>query len=405
LAKQVKMMFEKKQFAELDAMADKFRKSKSRFPDGVWKLRVFYTGFDQSPNTPEWAFPKYIDFANEWRRARPTSVTAQSVLAGAWMDYAWQARGSGYANKVKEDSWQLVNERLEKAWKIVNEPLAPGVKECPNRLWLRLGLATAMGFEKKKFEALFQEAQKQEPGYYSHYAAKSNYLLPKWHGEEGEWQQFINKVVVQNPRGEGASIYTRTAWRLFPNDWQNFEGSGVSWAKMKAGFAEINRNYPHSPWILNTYAKFACRAGDLDTMKGLFKRIDSQHYYSEAWGRDNIEDCRMWANTGKSKEELGREKFSEHMKCFEVKVFENILGLAEKGNSKVIGDLAEMYLKGRGTSTDPIAAYAWLLQDEITYKEQLAINGKCLTSEQLRQARKKSIVIRSRISQQKGGKE
>jgi hypothetical protein len=86
MAKQVKMMFEKKQFAELDAMAEKFRKNISRFPDGVWKQTIFYTGFDLSTNTPEWAFPLHISVAENCRRTRPTSVTAQCVLAKAWMD-------------------------------------------------------------------------------------------------------------------------------------------------------------------------------------------------------------------------------------------------------------------------------------------------------------------------------
>jgi hypothetical protein len=215
LADQVKMMFNKKQFAGLDAMAEKFRTSKSRFPDGVWKLTIFFTGFDLSTNTPEWAFPLYISLAEDWRHSSPTSVTAQCVLAKAWMDYAWKARGGGYASEVKEDSWQLVRDRLDKAWKIADERLAPGVSDCPNRLNLRLRLAKVMGFEKEEFEALFHEALRQEPGYYQHYLVKADYLLPKWHGEEGEWQQFITTVADQNPRKEGASIYTRTAWSMF----------------------------------------------------------------------------------------------------------------------------------------------------------------------------------------------
>jgi hypothetical protein len=169
---------------------------------------------------------------------------------------------------------------------------------------------------------------------------------------------------------------------------------------MKAGFKEIEQNYPNSPWILNSYARFACRAGDLETMTALFKQIGQSRYYPEAWGKDNAEDCRMWAKLGKSKHEIENEKLADHMKRFEVKVFENILELAEKGNRNVIGDLADMYLKGRGTTSEPIAAYAWLLQDEATYKDQLAINIKGLTSEQLRQAREKSVVIRGRIAQQ-----
>jgi hypothetical protein len=401
LTNQVKMMFSKKQYAELDSMADKFRRNKSRFPDGVWKLTIFYTAFDLSSNTPEWAFPMYISKAEDWRHIRPKSITAQCVLANAWKDYAWQARGGGYASQVKEESWQLVRQRLEKAWKIVNERLAPGVSDCPNRLNLRLRLAQAMGFEKKKFETLFQEALQQEPGYYQHYTVKGCYLLPKWQGEEGDWQQFITRVAEQNPRGEGATIYTRTVWSMYlSNDWKDFQGSGVSWGRMKAGFKEIDHNYQNSPWILNSFARFACRAGDLETMKALCKQIDSGNYYPEAWGKDNAEDCRMWVKLGKSKVEIGREQFAEHNRQLQVRIFKELLELAEKGNRKVLGSLSNMYLRGDGTTVDPVAAYAWLLQDEAMYKEQLAISVKSLSSQQLQQARQKAEILRSEIAKQ-----
>jgi len=401
LTKQVKMMFEKKRFAELDAMAEKFRENKSRFPDGSWKLQVFYTGFDLSTNTPEWAFPMYISKAEDWRRTRPTSVTAQCVLAKAWMDYAWQERGGGYAGEVKEKSWDLVHERLDKAWKIVNEPLAPGVGDCPNRLNLRLRLAKAMGIEREDFEALFLEAKRQEPGYYQHYAVKADYLTPRWHGEEGDWQQFITKVADQNPQGEGASIYTRVAWSMyFGNEWKDFQGSGIYWDRMKTGFKEIEHNYPDSPWILNTFAMFACRADDLESMTALFKRIDAGLYYPEAWGKDSADDCRKWVKLGKTKFEVNNELIAENHRRFQEGLFKNLLELAEKGNRKILGSLYEKYLKGQGTTADPVAAYAWLLQDETTYKEQIATTAKSLTPEQLRQAQEKAEVLRRRIARQ-----
>lgn len=73
--------------------------------------------------------------------------------------------------------------------------------------------------------------------------------------------------------------------------------------------------------------------------------------------------------------------------------------MAEKGNRKVIGDLADTYLNGRGTAPDPVAAYAWLLQDKDSYKDRVAIIKKSLTPVQLRQAIERAADIRNKISQ------
>lgn len=293
LAKQVRKMFENGKFAELDAMAHNYLVADSQFSDGGSKLGTYYTAFHLSTSTPEMAFPQYIALAEEWRRTNPTSVTAQTVLADAWTCYAWKARGGGYASEVKDEEWPLVRERLNKAWEIVNEPLAPGIADSPIRHELLLDLARVRGVERDKFEAMFQDALRKNPDYYYFYVQKAEYLLPKWHGEEGEWQRFITEVVNKNPEGHGATIYTRTAWSLFySNDWKDFVGSGVSWARMKAGFEEMSRNYPTSTWLLNSEARFACKAGDHETLAILLKRIDSNKYYSEAWDNDSVNDCR-----------------------------------------------------------------------------------------------------------------
>jgi len=400
LTRQVKKMFTDRKFAELDAMAEEFCTKKSRFPDGIWKLQIFITAFNLGTNTPEWAFGSYISLAEEWRRTRPTSVMAQTVLAKAWSNYAWKERGGGYASEVKDESWPVVHERLDKAWQIINEPLPPGVSDDPTRHNLRLTLANARGVEREQFEDIFQEALRQSPGYYHHYAIKAGYLHPKWHGEEGEWQRFITEVADMNPGNEGATIYTRTVWSMFlSDDWKDFEGSAVSWDKMKAGFAEIDRNYPDSPWIMNTTAKFACRAGDRETAIAMFKRIGLDNFYPEAWGNENVDSCRTWAGL-LTITELNKPRMAEQARRMQEQVFKNLQELAEKGNRQIFSDLAGMYLKGEGTKADPVAAYAWLAQDEYINKEQLADLTKTLSVGQLLQARQQSEDIRKRIPQQ-----
>lgn len=399
LTSQVKKMFTDRKFAELDAMAEEFRTTKSRFPDGVWKLQIFITAFNLATRTPQWAFTSYISLAEEWRRTRPNSILARTVLAKAWSNYAWNERGGGFASEVKEEAWPVVRERLDKAWQIINEPLPLGTNDCPTRHDLRLIIAKSRGVEREQFEELFQEALRQSPGYYHYYATKADYLLPKWYGEQGEWQRFIEKVADLNPAGEGATVYTRTAWSMFQDkDWQNFKDSEVSWTRMKAGFTEIDHNYPDSPWIHNNFAKFACRAGDRDTANLLLKRIGLETYYPEAWGKDNVDACRTWAELP-TLEELSKSRLVEQSSRLKARVFQNLLEIAEKGNRQIISDLSGMYLRGEGTEANPVAAYAWLAQDESVNKEQLAGIAKSLTVEQLRQAKQQSDEIRQRISQ------
>ncbi len=400
LVKSVRQLFEVEKYTELDNMAAKFRVEKTRFPDGQWKLHVFYTAFEPGSTTPEWVFPLYISRAEKWRSSRRDSVTAQCASAALWKSYAWKARGSGYAGEVKQEAWRLVEERLDKAWSIINQPLRPGVADCPKRFQLLLALATIKGVEENAYAILFKEAIQQTPDYYAHYFARANYLLPKWFGTDGDWQRFITEISNKNPGAEGATIYARTAWTMFLNrEWQDFESSNVSWDRMNAGFKQIELNYPNSSWVLNWHARFACRAGKVEAMN-LLNTIDSRNYYPEAWDKDNIEDCRRWAKLGKSREEVQKETLMNHMKQLESKVFENIRGLAEKGNRNVIGDLADMYLNGRGTAVDPVAACAWLLQDETTYKDRLAVIIKGLASGQVREAREKAAEIRDTISRQ-----
>lgn len=331
LAEQVEDLFQKGNFSQLEKMADSFRKSRSHFPDGVWKIQIFYTGFDLSGRYPDWVFPKYISLAEEWQKSYPKSVTAQRVLAKVWFDYAWKARGSDYASDVKKDAWPLVEQRLEKAWRILNQPLAKGVDDCPERHNLQLRMAVALGSDRDTFESLFQEALREDPGYYHHYAVKADYLNPKWHGKEGEWQQFITNVADRNPQYNGATIYTRTVWSVYiRKDWTDFnKRSGVSWDRMKAGFEQINRKFPNSPWILNNYAKFACRAGDRDTVIKLFKQIDSRNtFYPEAWETDAADKCRKWIKLGKTDQEVQREQLSEKMRKFNQLVDEQKKGLS-----------------------------------------------------------------------------
>jgi hypothetical protein len=286
-------LFDAGKFDELEAMAEGFRASKSRFTDGVWKLAIFGLVFELDPRNPEEAFLNQIAMAERWRKAMPKSVTAQTVLADAWGNYAWKARGDGYAHEVNEAAWPITRARIDNAWKIINEPLAPGTPDLPMRHEKRLILAKAKGVGRESYESLFREAVQLEPGYYTLYGQKTTYLQPKWYGEPGELEQFVDGVRTANPGGEGPTIYARTVWSMFlAGEVDGFDNEHITWDKMKEGYQQIRGKYPKSAWILNNFAKFSCRAADYDTLYPLMKSIDSGNFYGEAWQDVDFNGCR-----------------------------------------------------------------------------------------------------------------
>jgi hypothetical protein len=125
--------------------------------------------------------------------------------------YAWHARGSDWANKVKEEAWVLFGERLASARAILEQ--SKSMKPCPGWWTVRLRVARGQGEEPADFESLFREAKNAEPKYVFHDQARAVYLLPRWHGEPGEWEAAAEKE-IENSDGLGHEGYARVIWHL-----------------------------------------------------------------------------------------------------------------------------------------------------------------------------------------------
>src|SRR5205814_10318239 len=57
----------------------------------------------------------------DWIAQFPTSITARVAYADFFTDYAWHARGTGFADKVTKEGWQRFRERIELARNTVGE--------------------------------------------------------------------------------------------------------------------------------------------------------------------------------------------------------------------------------------------------------------------------------------------
>lgn len=294
LQKEVRTLLHEQKFSELENMADKFRTEKTRFPDGGWKISAFYLSFED----PYYGWDDLLQNLDIWLKLYPNSITARVATGNVWCAYAWAARGSGYADTVTEKKWNLFNDRINKAYEYVKNPPADSSKDCMHRYYVLLLIGRAQGWNRQKYEALFQKAVSFEPSYYANYFAEVFYLLPRWHGNDGEWQKFADEAVKLTPKSEGMTIYTRILMYVWAQDeFKEFHEPDISWKKMKQGFRDIDRNYPNSSFISNLFCMFACIAGDKDTAVKLFKRIGNEPDFDVWRGQANFYKWQRWAET------------------------------------------------------------------------------------------------------------
>ena len=68
---------------------------------------------NDEPSDSEWLAP--IDQLKQWVQTRRDSVTAPIALGNAYLNYAYLARGGGYANTVTDEGWRLFAERVQLA--------------------------------------------------------------------------------------------------------------------------------------------------------------------------------------------------------------------------------------------------------------------------------------------------
>lgn len=202
-----------------------------------------------------------------------------------YVDYAWNARGSGVAGTVTGDGWRLMGERLAQARQIL-EPL---YDKYPNEgmiPYTMMSVVLGEGRSRDEMELWFQRGIKADPDNFTLYMRKRWYLFPRWYGSDESVRQFglectasdnwsakIPMIYVEcltDAASRNPSIYAR------PEIWEPLE-------KVYRGYLE---RYPDSIHYRSLFAISAVQGGHWDVAneqfnilgdegdEGAFKEID-----------------------------------------------------------------------------------------------------------------------------------
>jgi hypothetical protein len=291
-------ILKEEKFAELDCLADHARSGRERLPGGLWKIQVLYQGLREPVSYPmhatqeDWA--THLQRLQKWLKARPESITAPVALALAYLDYAGDARGTGYANTVSESGWKLFGERTAEAKRILEEAWKLPTK-CPEWYVAMQAVSINEGWSVAEARALFEEASKFEPEYYIYARDLAMYLLPKWSGEPGDTEKFVQEVADRVGGDKGDILYFQVATA-------NYVICGcennpdLSWDRIKRGFEASEKHFGVSMLNLNRIAYLASYYGERDPVYAdkIFPRIGEQ-WDQETWGKkETFDNMKQW---------------------------------------------------------------------------------------------------------------
>ncbi len=293
---QVLALFRAMKYDDLEKLATKYRSSGECFSDGEWKLADFYDGiaFVVGRET-DWKIQQQE--IQVWINARPHSLTARIAMASFLKNYAWNARGGDFADKVTQENWRLFSERLHQAYNVLSD--AKNLEHDDPVYWsIVLGIALGLEMPRPTYDALFKRAIFCQPLYEPFYKARANFLLPRWYGTNGEWEKDLAHSADSIGGDNGDMLYAQVVWDMhcstyFPNIFE--ANPELSWARVDRGFAVILKRFPDSLSAKNEGAHLAALANDKDAARKYFTatqgNVDSRDWDAKG---DFIEQA-TWA--------------------------------------------------------------------------------------------------------------
>ena len=287
-------------FAGLEAMAADYRDRATRTKSGIWKLTVFYSGFNakagfKGKDDPRWK--GLSDRLRTWQQAYPESPTPVIANAVVMKRYAkslkpvviFQRASTSDAEDTAFVSALMANKAYLEKHKTV-------AARDPHYYVIWSNLAFALGTGAAEFFDTVDEGMQAHPDYYQLYFAAMDFHAPQLRGDAKAVEAFANMAVERTKAEEGLGLYARVYWyamsAFFGEDM--FRRSMVDWPKMSKGIDDVLARYPDQ-WNINNFALVSCLAGDAAKTRSLIGRIEGNPI-AQVWkSHDTFRSCRRLA--------------------------------------------------------------------------------------------------------------
>ena len=271
-------------YERLESLMKQSMESLEDLPDGSSRYEGLTGGltnlFRFGGVAPDVAFGHTAD----WRRRVRNSEMADLVEAMLLSEWAWSARGTGSANSISAQNLALYAYRSEMAAAALEEVAD---RASNNPLWYTLSLNVGLDQSKdrEQLQAIFDQGFARVPKYRPLYRRMLRILMPRWGGSYEDVDKFINRINAQtgneNDFQRYAELYSDYA-RMEGDELDLFSDTPAFWSGLRIGYLGLVKRYPRSDVVFNSYANFACRAGDMASYYRLRYAV-GQRFSSTAW--------------------------------------------------------------------------------------------------------------------------
>lgn len=235
----------------------------------------------------------YLASLAAWRHAVPDSPFPDIVEVLLYNEWAWNARGHGFANQISQQAWAQFQFRNELAWSALQNMQQNG-RDNPLFCYYTLLLEHDRSAGLEQMRSSFDRCIQRFPRDAGFSRTMLRALMPRWGGSLEKVADFIKEMSrLDQPPGR-PELYARLYWvyaDLEQDQVEIFKAALAEWQVMQAGFEKLLERHPGSDVILNGYARFACEAGDGETYWRLKPEV-LRRMSATAWSRKTtVADC------------------------------------------------------------------------------------------------------------------
>jgi len=212
----------------------------------------------------------------------PNTAVAYFIKGRFYLQFAWQARGGGYANNVTPEGWKGFKEKLavadsafRKAWS-----LNPKDERIPTQM---IEMAVCLQKDRSEMELWFKRGMELNTNNYEVCAEKLRYLLPQWYGarDGSDMVAFGRECVASNWGGRVplilADAHYRYAEYLERKQQDEYWRQPDVWTDMQAAYEKFFQLNPDATDTRYNYAYYAFRCGQWADFNQQIKLIRDQN--------------------------------------------------------------------------------------------------------------------------------
>jgi hypothetical protein len=226
------------------------------------------------------------------------------ICGSFYLDQAWRARGSGFADSVSPEGWKGFHDNLKKA----DEILRHGWKADPSSADIPVAMIrVCMGQNnpREEMESWFERAMTINTNSYEAVEAKAYYLLPQWFGNDEELLAFGRECVASKKWGGRVPLILpwchHELHQYSHKDDKNYYAKPEVWRDIQSAYERYFELNPDDDSHRHNYASDAFRCGEYGAFLEQLPKFTSGTNYKWFGGKKKFDAMvqKAIANAGK----------------------------------------------------------------------------------------------------------